>query len=77
MKEIEANDLRFAIGYALSRVRFTPTKKRRLEETDCSALTKAVLDHFKLCQWHVMHEPVPWHSVNYGPPVNDSGSDGQ
>ena len=72
MKEIDENTLGYAIGYALSRVKFTPTKQRGVGETDSTELAKAVIAHFKLCRWHVMHEPMPWHSVRYGPSDNDN-----
>lgn len=65
MKEISEQDLRHALGFAIGRVKFTPDKKRRIDETARDELVAAVLDHFKLCGWRVMCAPEPWHSVNY------------
>jgi hypothetical protein len=47
-------------------VKFDPPR-RFLEETARKELTEAIIKHFKMNKWFVVHQPMPWHSVNYGP----------
>jgi hypothetical protein len=65
MKEIEDKHVGFSIFYALGQLKL-PALKRRFDETERAMMARAVLDHFRLARWRVMHEPETWHSVRYG-----------
>ena len=65
MEPVQDEYVAFSVFYALGKQKLD-TLKRCLTEEERKVLAKAVMDHFKLCKWQVMHEPQPWHSVRYG-----------